>query len=288
MLDPIAFGRFTVVRRLGKGNFSRAYLCDDPDLKSPVVVKLFNPECAVSRYPPEVWRYRFLEEARLLARLDHPNIIRVKGFGRLEDATPYYVMPFMPSNLAKRLGRDTADPSRIEELPPDKRPRRLPPSVGIPLLRQALQGLSALHSLGIVHRDIKPRNFLLEGDILKLSDFTMVKTPGRNLTHTRGWMGTEDYISPEQRKGAKYVDERTDIYSLGVIAYRMLTGMLPKGVTKPVDAVNSEVNGQLSAWVAACLSADRDGRPKDAEEALAQLNHAACGETPGRTDEPVR
>lgn len=174
-----------------------------------VAIKAIYPELTLN---PEL-RQRFLNEAKIQLRLEHPNIVQIRKF-LIEQGKFYIVMEFIEGETLahhlRRLGR----PMLASEV--------------IPMFRQALEGLGFAHSQGVIHRDIKPSNIMLTRQgVAKLTDFSIAHALGTaKLTRTGKAPGTPAYMSPEQIQGAK-LDHRTDIYSLGIMLYQMLTGRVP-------------------------------------------------------------
>ncbi|HIG42305.1 MAG: serine/threonine-protein kinase [bacterium] len=138
-------------------------------------------------------------------------------------------MPYLPRSLANLLGRDVFDAEAVEELTETERPRSLALPTVLEYLSQTLKGLAAAHDKGLVHRDIKPSNIMLsENNQVRIVDFGIAKAPdGADSTMSQLAMGSRHYMAPEQRESAKHVDARDDVYAIGVVAYRMLTGHLP-------------------------------------------------------------
>ncbi len=277
-------GKYEVIGELGSGGFGAVYKCRDPQLDREVAVKVFRPRDAnvakaatsASGDAAQVLRERFIEEARVLHDLgNHPNIVSIREFSELEDSTPYYVMPYLPRSLVDEMGKDAMDPAAINDLAPELRPRRLPLPRVIDILSQISAALAEVHRSGLVHRDIKPANILFnEKNEVQVVDFGIAKLPEAEHSQTGVGMGSRDYMSPEQRESAKHVDARSDMYSLGVLAYRMLTGALPVGrYSDPIDLI-PEAGKPLSDLIIAALSPTREGRPKDAVQFLTQFKQA--------------
>ncbi len=271
-------GKYNVLKVKAVTPFSKIYKCHDPDLGEDVAVKVFDispEECdPEKRYGAEEWRGRFLRGAKVQAAFDHPHIIAVNEISSLEDGTPYFVMPYMSANLVHEIGEDTIDPEAIKKLPKRLHPRSVEPGRAVSILCQLLEALDALHQRRVVHRDVKPGNILLErpgGEHMKLCDFGMVKTPKWKHSRSGVWIGTYDYLSPEQLKSAKTVDSRADVFSVGVLAYRMLTGKIPMGAFQTPHEIKPEIPLPLSQLVMAAMAPEKGRRPRNAGKLLARL-----------------
>ncbi|MEX2120016.1 MAG: protein kinase [Pirellulales bacterium] len=203
-------GTCRVLERLGRGGMGDVFKAYDDSLGRTVAIKALPPELA--RHPEFVARFQV--EASAVAKLMHPNVVQIYSIGE-EQGHHFFVMQFVEGeSLAARLARDG----------------RLKTRDAVAIAEQCLSGLVAAHDEGLVHRDIKPANVLLErktGRAL-LADFGLVKAASQSARHTATGviMGTVDYISPEQGRGLA-VDGRSDLYSLGVMLYEMLTGRSP-------------------------------------------------------------
>lgn len=207
--------KYKLLSPLGAGGMGSLWMAKNLQLDAPVALKLIRAD-VVSKELDE----RFLTEARTLARLRHPNIVRVFDFGRTRHDDPYIVMELLQGEtLGGRLDRQA----------------RLAPAQTLQLILPIVDALVAAHAKGVVHRDIKPDNVFLADDDgrlqPKLLDFGIAKnTTGldeRRLTRTGTVVGSPEYLSPEQARGAENIDFKSDIWSLSVVIYECLTGQLP-------------------------------------------------------------
>lgn len=284
--QPLPFerlGHYEVVGRLGRGGMGEVLKGYERALDRHVAVKVLSPDLARD----EEFVRRFHREAAAAARLVHPHVVQIFYIGE-DQGHHFFGMQYVEGeSLAERLDRQ-ADPT-IEE--------------SLALVEQLLSGLAAAHRIGLVHRDIKPGNLLIESaqDRLLLSDFGLVKSlsAGGHSTSAGVVMGTVDYIAPEQGAGQS-VDARADLYSVGVLMYRLLGGRLPfeadsptavlfkhpYEIPQPLCEVRPDVPELLSELVDRLLSKSPDERPGSADELLAELRalRAHCtarGATPG-------
>ena len=210
-------GHYKILRLLGAGGMGEVYAAEDLTLGRTVAVKILS--AAVASSPADL--DRFEREAKALAKLSHPNIVKVHDYGEHE-GSPYIVMEYMPGGtLRKILGKP------------------IPWQIALRLLLPVARGVEYAHQRGIVHRDIKPTNILIteSGDPM-LSDFGIAKS--KTFADDEGeWLvGTPAYMSPEQAKG-EHVDGRSDVYALGVTLYRILTGQLPFSSDSATSLINS-------------------------------------------------
>ena len=244
-------GRYSLGRLIGAGGMGAVFECTDTQASTPTkfAVKLIKLDQLMS----SSGLAHFEAECRLLTRLDHPNIVRTYGWG-VDEEWPYLLM---------ELCRDRGlRPTSLRSHQERQEAHRLPPAELATVVPQALAALAEVHRQGLIHRDVKPDNFLLRQDVhghilLKLTDFGLA-IPGGEVA---SMMGTYDYMSPEQLTG-EVLDARTDVYSVGVMIYRLATGFERLGYDMPTD-----VDAAIPAWVDdlvdAAVQDDRADRPAD-------------------------
>ena len=201
-------GPYTIRAQLGAGGMGIVYTAHDPRLDRQVAIKVLPPDLTRD----DTAKQRFLQEAKSASALDHPNICTIFEINETADGQLYLVMAFYEGETLKQ---------RIERGP-------LPLDEAIDIATQVGQGLAEAHGAGIVHRDIKPANLLIAtSGVVKILDFGLAKLAGaEGVTQTGTTVGTVAYMSPEQARGEE-VDHHTDIWSLGVVLYEMLTGQQP-------------------------------------------------------------
>ena len=209
--------RYTITRKIGEGGMSFVYLADDVIRKEQVAIKILSP--ALSHDRTAMARLR--REAELAGRLEHPNVCHIIRLGETNQGLVYVVMPFLEGELLCDV---------------TNRANQLPLELTIRYIADIAAGLQVAHDLGIVHRDLKPENIMIsrnsDGSARAIvMDFGLAKerqlsTEITKLTATGIVLGTPEFMSPEQLRG-KTLDPRTDVYSLGVMAYEMLSGKLP-------------------------------------------------------------
>jgi hypothetical protein len=272
---------YELMRLLGRGGMGAVYLARERSLDRLVAIKVLPPECAAD---PES-RERFRREARVAARLAHPNIVPLHAFGEIEGML-YFVMGYV-------RGESLADRMRREGTIQSDYARRI--------VREVADALDHAHRQGVVHRDIKPDNILLDDDTGRpmLTDFGVAKAraSGATLTGTGIVVGTPSYMSPEQASATRDVDGRSDLYSLGVVGYRMLAGHVPfdgesfqdlivqhiSQTPAPLDLVAPVAPSDLAAALMRCLEKDPNRRWPDARSlAVAIGGEAVDDETPTR------
>ncbi|MGE5518198.1 MAG: serine/threonine-protein kinase [Bacteroidota bacterium] len=270
-------GKYVIHKAAVTTGYARVYFCHDPDLQVPVAVKLFTIAAGHGGpLSPAQWLARFQVEARALAAFDHPHIVSVKAL-EVMDGRPYFVMPFQAAHLPYEMGKDVAGGEAADQ------PRRLSLPRTLTLLRQLSSALGALHRRGMVHRAVMPSNILLsarENGQVKLADFSMVKLPERNPPLPDHWLGRTEYCAPEQRENATTVGPAADVYSLGVLAYRMLTASLPDPSAGAVELPDG-VPEALVALVRQMTDPDPSRRPAHAGTVLQALG-AIAAEAPAK------
>ena len=251
---------FTLEGEIGRGGMGVVYRARDERLKRRVAIKVLPPELAFQK---DI-RARFTREAETAARLSHPHIVPIYTVGE-DNSLVYFVMGYVDGeSLGGRLKRRGTLP--VEEV------RRI--------MKEVADALSAAHALGVIHRDIKPDNILLEGTRgrVMVTDFGIAKamssSSGGTLTSAGVAIGTPQYMSPEQAAGEKEIDGRSDLYSLGIVTYQMLTGKVPfnaptvagvlmKQITEmptPVSDARTDCPEDLALTVARCLEKDPENR----------------------------
>ncbi|HKT60597.1 MAG TPA: protein kinase, partial [Gemmatimonadales bacterium] len=205
-LSSTLASRYRLERELGQGGMARVFLAHDLKYEREVAVKVLRPDLAA-----EVGAARFLREIQIAARLHHPHILPLYDSDQMDDLV-FYVMPYIKGESLKQL---------------IARERQLPVSNALQIAREVADALSYAHGAGVVHRDIKPANILLDAGHAVVADFGIARAMGVGDTTTGHVVGTPAYMSPEQVEDSKYLDARTDIYSLGCVLYEMLTGEAP-------------------------------------------------------------
>src|SRR3954447_20531808 len=280
--DTIVDGRYRVLKRLGSGGMAEVWCAEDEVLGRRVALKLLG-----GRYveDPE-FRERFRREAQAAAGLAHPNIVGI--FDHSEwDGTPYIAMELVDGHTLKEL---------VTERGP------LPPTVAVNFVEQILRALGYAHKRGIVHRDVKPQNVIVDAEgTAKVADFGIARAANSQMTQTGAMVGTVQYFSPEQAQGMP-VDARSDLYSAGVVLYELLTGRLPFDGEAAISSALKHANelpvppGQLrpgippslEAVVLRALEKDPARRFQSAEEFIAALE--AARRAPARrvvVEEPI-
>jgi serine/threonine-protein kinase len=266
--DTMVDGRYRALKRLGAGGMAEVWCAEDEVLGRRVALKLLGSRFAED---PE-FRERFRREAQAAAGLTHPNIVGI--FDRSEwEGTPYIAMELVDGQTLKEI---------VQQRGP------LPAHIAVGLTEQILRALGYAHRRGIVHRDVKPQNVILDPEgQAKVADFGIARVGNSQMTQTGAIVGTVQYISPEQAGGLP-VDRRADLYSAGVVLYELLTGHPPFDGEAPVSIALKHINeppvppGQLRPGIPPALEAvvlrslekDPALRYQSAEEFIAALEQA--------------
>jgi beta-lactam-binding protein with PASTA domain len=257
--------RYRIVRKLGAGGMADVYLAEDQELGRRVAIKILNDRHAAD----DSFVERFRREAKNAAGLSHPNIVSIYDRGQAE-GTYYIAMEYLDGRSLKELivGRGPA-----------------PIRTAVDYARQILAAVGFAHRHGIVHRDIKPHNVLVGGEgRLKVTDFGIARSGASQMTEVGSIIGTAQYLSPEQARGAP-VDQTSDLYSVGVVLYEMLTGQVPftgdtpleiamkhlSEVPKPPSELRPDVPHDLDLIVLRALAKNPGERYRTAEEMDADL-----------------
>lgn len=216
--------RYEWIETLGQGGVGIVYKAQDLELDEVVAIKVLSPDLAKD---DEAVLARFKREINLNRKIKHPNVARMYDFG-LSGSYPFITMEFVPGKDLWTLIRDE---------------RRIEPARALPILRQIARGCSAIHELGIVHRDLKSQNVIVdENGAVAIVDFGLARwNLGAGFTLDSIILGTPQYMSPEQASG-RPVDARTDIYSIGIIAFEALTGQLPFTGDSPIAVAMKQIN----------------------------------------------
>ena len=260
-------GKYVIHKVSLTTGYAQVVFCHDPDLQVPVAIKLFDPRrVAQSPMSPAQWLARFLSEARGLAAVEHTYVTPVKSLEQLPDGRPFFVMPFFAAHLSYEIGKDYADSRAVAALPETERPYPLSLPRSILLLRQLTAALSAMHRRGMVHRWVKPSNILLtakEGGSVRLADFSMVKFPGINPPLPDIWSAPGPYTAPEQISNASAVGPEADVFSIGALAYRLVTGFPPQHDIAKLE-MPEDLPEQMWSFILSALDPDPMKRPANA------------------------
>ncbi|MDQ6769234.1 MAG: serine/threonine protein kinase [Gemmatimonadota bacterium] len=270
-VDPMAAlrlalrGHYEIERQIGQGAFATVYIAQDLKHERKVAIKVLNADPT-----SETSELRFIREIRVLARLQHPNILPLHDSGHVE-ALLYYVMPYVGGEtLRERIDRE----------------RQVSVTDAACIAKEAADALACAHAQGIVHRDIKPENILLSGGHAIVADFGIARAIDvagiRSLTRTGvGSPGTPAYMSPEQLLGDREVDTRSDIYSVGCVLYEMLTGKPPfagkdgfvKRFTEP-PPLAGRARKAVPGWLDVIIERALARNPADRYQSAQELVHA--------------
>jgi len=264
-------GRYQILRKLGAGGMANVFLAEDQELGRRVAIKILNERHANDDQFVE----RFRREAKNAAALSHPNIVSIYDRGEAE-GTYYIAMEYLDGRSLKELIVTRGE---------------APIAVAVEYARQILSALRFAHRHGIVHRDIKPHNVLVNGEgAVKVTDFGIARAGASQMTEAGSIVGTAQYLSPEQARGGE-VDQRSDLYSLGVVLYELLTGTVPFSGDTPVEIAmkhlsqtpeppstkRADIPRDLDMVVMRALAKNPDDRYQSAEEMEADLERVARG-----------
>src|SRR3954468_812609 len=272
--STIIDGRYRVLHRVGSGGMADVVCAEDLQLGRKVAIKLLHRRFVQD----EEFVERFRREASSAAGLQHPNVVAVYDRGAWDD-TYYIAMEYLEGRTLKKLVQDEAP---------------LAPARAIELTIQILRAARFAHKRGINHRDLKPHNVIVDGEgRAKVTDFGIAKAGASDMTQTGSIMGTAQYLSPEQAQGHA-VSAPSDLYSIGIILYEMLTGRVPfegesavaialkqvAEIPAPPSAFNPDVQPALAGVVLRAVEQAPSRRFADADEFIAALEHAGAGVAP--------
>jgi serine/threonine-protein kinase len=275
-------GRYEIISELGQGAMGVVYKARDPLIDRIVAIKTIN--LSMAQDEDDEYEGRFYQEARAAGRLNHPNIVTIYDVGKSDDIA-YIAMEFLQGSELRDLMRDRGN---------------LPIDQVLDMVAQVASGLAYAHEHEIVHRDIKPSNIMVIRDgHVKITDFGIARMASSAVrTQTGMVLGSPKYMSPEQVLG-KVIDQRSDIFSLGVMLYEMLTGESPfagenvnsimfqtlNAVPAPPSTLNSKVPGMLNFIVAKALAKEVEDRYQNATDFALDLR--ACRDTLPRSAQPI-
>ncbi len=271
LINTVFDGRYRIMRKLGSGGMADVYLAEDEELGRRVAIKILNDRHAND----EQFVERFRREAKNAAGLSHPNIVSIYDRGEAE-GTYYIAMEYL-------------DGRNLKELVVARGPLPIPDT--IEATRQVLAALRFAHRKGVVHRDIKPHNVMADADgRLKVTDFGIARAGVSQMTEAGSIIGTAQYLSPEQARGTA-VDQRSDLYSIGIVLYEMLTGQVPftgdspveiamkhlSDTPRPPSLLRPEIPPDLDMVVLRALAKSPEDRFQTAEEMDEELQRVAAG-----------
>ena len=271
LINTLFDGRYRILRKLGSGGMANVYLAEDEDLGRRVAIKILSERYAND----ESFNERFRREAKSAASLSHPNIVSIYDRGEA-DGIPYIAMEVIEGRSLKELIL-TRGP--------------LPLATAIDYTHQILDALRFAHRNGIIHRDIKPHNILLGAENrAKVTDFGIARAGATQMTEVGSIMGTAQYLSPEQARGAP-VTAASDLYSVGIVLYEMLTGQVPfsgdsaieiamkhlNETPRPPSSLRPELTPELDQVVLRALAKNPEDRYQASEEFSADLDRVEAG-----------
>ena len=259
-------GRYQIIEELGRGGMGKVYKAFDTKIQERIAIKIIRPDIADDAMTIE----RFRNELKLTRQITHRNVCRMHDLGQ-DGLTPFITMEFVPGENLQNIMRMT---------------RPLSIGTAVDYAQQICAGLAEAHRLGVIHRDLKPQNIIIdEAGTAKIMDFGIARTVhAAGLTGEGMMIGTPDYMAPEQAEG-KAADQRSDIYALGVILFEMVTGKRPFAGDTPVSIAvkqkteiprppiewNAQVPEVLNALILKCLEKDKAKRYQTAADLMADL-----------------
>lgn len=268
-------GRYIVRGLLGRGGMAKVFKVELPPIGKIAALKRFDPDpVLVDLMGKDRLRDLFVNEALTLARLQHPHIVSIHDFDKDQSGDPFYVMDFAANNLGALLG----ETYRVEHAS-----RRINVDKALRYAHHTLDGLACLHDAGIIHRDIKPFNLLVNSqDQIKICDFGLSKLRGEVFTGPANLnVGSPYYAPPEQERHPDQVTPSADLYPVGIMLYRMLTGALPGAALnhpgyRPPSALNSNLDTTWDDFIAIAIEPQPASRFNSALEMLSALAKLAA------------
>jgi len=272
LIGSLFAGRYQVLGELGKGGMGRVYKVLDTKVQEEMALKLIDPAVAADKRMIE----RFKNELKFARQISHRNVCRMFDLNETE-GTPFITMEYVPGEDLKSFIR---------------RSGQLSAGKALSITKQVCEGLAEAHRLGVIHRDLKPSNIMIdrEGNA-RIMDFGIARSlEAREVTRAGVMIGTPEYMSPEQVEGED-IDQRSDIYSLGVILYEMVTGKVPFEGATPLSIAlkhktvepqnpkkfNSQIPEDLSLLILKCMNKDKAKRYQNSEEVISELNKIESG-----------
>jgi TolB-like protein/Flp pilus assembly protein TadD/predicted Ser/Thr protein kinase len=276
-------GRYHIYEELGKGGMGKVYKALDKEIEEKVALKLLNPDIVADSKTIE----RFRNELKTARQISHKNVCRMYHFGK-DEGVYYITMEYVRGEDLKSMIRMMG---------------RLSPGQAVSIARQVCEGLAEAHRLGVIHRDLKPQNVMIDRDgNVKIMDFGIARSlKAKGITGAGIMIGTPEYMSPEQVEG-KDADERSDIYALGIVLYEMLTGKVPFEGETPLSvalkqkteipenpkAINTQITEDLSRLILLCLEKEKEKRYQRIGELIAEFDRIEKGIPAGEKVLPQR